>query len=74
MGREEHRRIRLAGFKELCKSGVDGIRMVRRIGILGPKVFLVEAADKGNNISNQADAIKPGFWGEGETFEEDSDL
>ena len=32
MGREELRRVRLAGFTELSKVGMDGIRMVWRIG------------------------------------------
>ena len=35
--------------------------------MLGPKVFPMEAAGKGSNITNQAKVIKPGFWG-GETL------
>ena len=30
-----------------------------------------EATDKGGNISNEAEMIKVGFWGKGETFIKD---
>ena len=44
VGRGELRRVRLVGFMELGKVGMDGIGMVWRIGVLGPKVFPAEEA------------------------------
>ena len=37
MGRGELRMVRLAGFMELGKVGMDRIRMVWRIGSVGPR-------------------------------------
>ena len=70
VGGGELRWVSLAGFMELGKAGMNRVGVVCRIKVLGPKVFPVEAADKGD-ISNQAEMIKAGLQGKGETFRED---
>ena len=52
---------------------MDRVDVVWRIGVLGPKVFAMEAAGQQGNISNQTEVIKLGFQG-GETFKEDRDF
>ena len=52
LGRGELSWIKLVGFMALGKTGMEKIGKVWRIGMLGPKVFPVEAASRGNNISN----------------------
>ena len=47
---------------------MDRAGVVCGIGVLGPKVFPAEVSGKGGNISNQAEMIKTGFQGKGETF------
>ena len=44
--RGEFRRIKLAGFMELGKGGMDQIEMVWRIRMLGSKVFPAETVTK----------------------------
>ena len=66
--REEFRRFGLARFMELGKAGMDGIGMVWAVGVLGPKVFPVDAVSKESIISNQAGVIKLEFRGEGGTL------
>jgi len=68
VGGGELRWVSLAGFTELGEAGMDRAGVVCRIGVLGPKVFPAEASGKGGNISNQAEMIKTGFRGKGETF------
>jgi hypothetical protein len=50
--------IRLAGYLELAKAVMDGIGMVRKIGVLCPEVFPTKAVSKGSDISNQEIVIK----------------
>ena len=71
VGRGKFRRVGLSGFMELCKAGMNGIEMVGRIGVMGPKVFPVGVAGKRSNIRNQVVVIKLGFQEEGETLRED---
>ena len=71
--KEGLKRFGLDEFMELDKAGMDGIGM-EWIGVLGPKVFPAEAAEKGSNIISQAEVIKMDFCGERETLGENRGL
>ena len=48
-GRGEFRGVRLVGFPKLGKAGMDGIGMVGRTEVLGPKAFPTKLIGKGSN-------------------------
>ena len=48
VGRGELRSFRLSALPKFGKTGVDGITIVWRTGVLGPEVFPTEVVSKGS--------------------------